>query len=229
MEHDLIPSAAALDLCRTYSVRTLFRQADSFANKHARFDRAFEARSCVCIASSTAQRPISMIRGVLLATNVATIKPHWEAILRTLSTAPRSQLERTAFVGQTTSHLSLQKPHPRSPIMFLLCILLFFSLLTLSPAALHPAPLTPLSKPLTITAPDGTSLSILQNIGIPNFGIGSVWPNGGRPPTWLRPVDPAGTNILLDITIATYATRPSDGIAGGTGPLDRRVIGCWRG
>ncbi|KAI4235523.1 MAG: hypothetical protein LQ349_003103, partial [Xanthoria aureola] len=77
-----------------------------------------------------------------------------------------------------------------------------------------------------ITAPDGTSLSILQSIEIPNFSIGSVWPNGGRPPTWLRPVDPAGTNILLDITIVTYATRPSDGIAGyGTiGPESNRLL-----
>ena len=95
-----------------------------------------------------------------------------------------------------------------------LLLLFFSSLLTLSTAALPPAPLTPLSKPLTITAPDGTSLSILQSIGFPNFGIANVWPNGGHLPTWLRPVDPAGTNILLDLTIATYATRPSDGIAG---------------
>ncbi|KAI4108612.1 MAG: hypothetical protein LQ339_002128 [Xanthoria mediterranea] len=99
------------------------------------------------------------------------------------------------------------------PPCFLL-LLLFSSLLTLSAAALPPAPLTPLSRPLTITTPNGTSLSILQSIRIPNFGIANVWPKGGRPPTWLRPVDPAGTNILLDLTIATYATRPSDGIAG---------------
>ncbi len=112
--------------------------------------------------------------------------------------------------------LPQDKPHPRTPIMFppSLLLLLFSSLLTLSTAALPPAPLTPLSKPLTITAPDGTSLSILQSIGFPNFGIANVWPNGGHLPTWLRPVDPAGTNILLDLTIATYATRPSDGIAG---------------
>ncbi|KAI4222201.1 MAG: hypothetical protein L6R36_006319 [Xanthoria steineri] len=99
--------------------------------------------------------------------------------------------------------------------MFPSGLLLFFSsLLTLSAAALPPAPLTPLSKPLTITTPDGTPLSILQSISFPNFGIANVWPRGGRPPTWLRPIDPAGTNILLDLTIATYATRPSDGIAG---------------
>lgn len=217
MEHDLDPSTAALGLCRTYPVRTLFRRANSFANKHARFDRAFEARSCVCTTSSTAQRPISKIRSVLLATTVATIQPHWEAILRTLSTVPRPQPEITAFIEQTTSHISLQKPHLRISTMFPPCfllLLLFSSLLTLSAAALPPAPLTPLSRPLTITTPNGTSLSILQSIRIPNFGIANVWPKGGRPPTWLRPVDPAGTNILLDLTIATYATRPSDGIAG---------------
>ena len=68
------------------------------------------------------------------------------------------------------------------------------------------------SKQVTISTPTGP-LTVLQSIRIPNFGIANVWPHD-RYPTWLRPIEVASIDLLLDIVIARYATRPSDDIAG---------------
>ncbi|KAI4245258.1 MAG: hypothetical protein L6R40_002615 [Gallowayella cf. fulva] len=86
---------------------------------------------------------------------------------------------------------------------------------------------------LTITTPNG-SLPLLQSIKVPNLGIANVWPNGGRIPDWVRPIDLTTVNLLLDLVIARYATRPSEEATGyGTvGPetapplrdLDTRVV-----
>ena len=88
-------------------------------------------------------------------------------------------------------------------------------------------------KHLTISTPTGP-LTVLQSIKIPNFTIAPVW-NYDRRPTWLRTIDVASTDLLLDILIARYATRPSDDTAaeyGTVGPesspalskLETRVI-----
>ena len=69
-----------------------------------------------------------------------------------------------------------------------------------------------LYKSLSISTPTGP-LTVLQSIIIPNFGIANVWPHDRRP-NWLRPIDVASTDILLDILTARYAIRPSDDIAG---------------
>lgn len=73
-------------------------------------------------------------------------------------------------------------------------------------------------KQVTISTPTGP-LTVLQSINIPNFGITNAW-HPHRYPTWLRPIDVASTDLLLDILIARYATRPSDDIAsyGTVGP-----------
>ncbi|KAL8854769.1 MAG: hypothetical protein Q9221_000552 [Calogaya cf. arnoldii] len=93
-------------------------------------------------------------------------------------------------------------------------------------------------RTLTATTPNGQSFEILQDIKQSNVSIGNAWQRASwdRPydqsPT-LRPVDLAGVKLLLDLTIAKYATRPSDELAeyGTIGPetfptlkhLDTRV------
>ncbi|KAL8974272.1 MAG: hypothetical protein Q9197_001499 [Variospora fuerteventurae] len=76
-------------------------------------------------------------------------------------------------------------------------------------------------------------IEYLQSIAMPTFGITTAWL--GVHPTWLRPVNTNTAVLLLNLVISTYASRPSNGIAGyGTiGPesspstlsgLDTRVI-----
>ncbi|KAL8656357.1 MAG: hypothetical protein Q9226_002692 [Calogaya cf. arnoldii] len=93
-------------------------------------------------------------------------------------------------------------------------------------------------RTLTATTPNGQSFEILQDIKQSNVSIGNAWQLAtwdrpyGQIPT-LRPIDLASVKLLLDLTIAKYATRPSDELAeyGTIGPetfptlkhLDTRV------
>ena len=98
---------------------------------------------------------------------------------------------------------------------FLSFYLFAFFIYFLSPAAAAPPIINNNYGPykhLTISTPNGP-LTVLQSIRIPNFTIAPVW-SYDRRPTWLRPIDVASTDLLLDILIARYATRPSDDIAG---------------
>lgn len=130
---------------------------------------------------------------------------------------------------------------------FILLLGLFsFTICFTAPSAVHVQSAPPSTIPadlldtrtrpynrLTITTPNG-SLPLLQSIKVPNLGIANVWPNGGRIPDWVRPIDLTTVNLLLDLVIARYATRPSEEATGyGTvGPetapplrdLDTRVV-----
>ena len=129
---------------------------------------------------------------------------------------------------------SFQELYPTS-MVFLLSFhpcLFFTSLVALTSAIPNDIPQSLTISPedrslqfLDVMTPSGDTLPILQSIKLPNFGIGTVWSvaawdKGPYPPTWLRPIDLESVNLLLDLTIAKYATRPSEDIAeyGSIGP-----------
>ncbi|KAL8690847.1 MAG: hypothetical protein Q9218_003796 [Villophora microphyllina] len=57
-------------------------------------------------------------------------------------------------------------------------------------------------------------IEFFQDITVPDFGIISLWSSTLTPiPTWLRPITPVTTTLLLNLLISTYATRPSEGVA----------------
>ena len=112
-------------------------------------------------------------------------------------------------------------------------------LFTVINAATTPAP-QPLTLPtedgsyrsLTATTPNGDPFQVLQGIKNPRVAIGSAWqlatwdsPYDQHPP--LRPIDLDSVNLLLDLTIARYATKPSGGIAeyGTIGPETFPALG----
>ncbi|KAG7008635.1 hypothetical protein G7Y79_00005g017760 [Physcia stellaris] len=113
--------------------------------------------------------------------------------------------------------------HPKPfSILYLLSLL---TLLTKSISAVSSPPIRPLSteenpfRTINVLLPNGESLPVLQSIKIPNFGIASIWSlaswaHGPKRPTWLRPVDPVSVSLLFDLTIAKYASRTSDEVAG---------------
>ncbi|KAL9008517.1 MAG: hypothetical protein Q9180_009498 [Flavoplaca navasiana] len=114
------------------------------------------------------------------------------------------------------------------------------SLLAVISAATTPAP-NPLTihvkdgsyRSLAAKAPDGDPLKVLQGIKDPRVAIGNAWQlaTWDRPfnqPPSLRPIVLDSVNLLLDLTIAKYITRPPDGIVGpeslpALGHLDTRV------
>ncbi|KAI4113873.1 MAG: hypothetical protein LQ345_005243 [Seirophora villosa] len=89
-------------------------------------------------------------------------------------------------------------------------------------AALVPPPSRPIDPSAEILLPTPSQpyrpvridgIEYLQSIALPHFGITTVW-NHTATPTWLRRVDPDAAVLLLNLAISTYATRPSDSVAG---------------
>ncbi|KAL8838894.1 MAG: hypothetical protein Q9176_004829 [Flavoplaca citrina] len=87
-------------------------------------------------------------------------------------------------------------------------------------------------RSLATTTPNGDPFQVLQGIKDPRVAIGNAWqfatwdrPFNQQPP--LRPIDLDSVNLLLDLTIAKYATRPPDGIAayGTVGPESFPALG----